>query len=255
MPNLILNPDDITIIASLLSIGFFGGFSHCVTMCGPFVITQVSQKLSSCKIEDYYGIKKLSKIALLPYHLGRITTYGFIGFFCAFLRTNLDHQIGFDLFSATLILLALFYFIHLFVKNNYLKFSNIKNFFSKIKFPKIKFISTSNFFGIILKKFSNKISFLLNNSSGFNGYILGIVLGFLPCGMLYGAFALAGNLSNYFLAFLGMIIFGVATFFALFTVGFFAKLSFKLPEFKIIANIVIIINILMLFKMFLKKFS
>ena len=55
------------------------------------------------------------------------------------------------------------------------------------------------------------------------------------------------------LAFFGMFSFGIATFFALFFVGFFAKLTFKLPEFKIIANIVIIINITMLFKMFLQK--
>jgi len=261
--------EDLIILLSLASMGFFGGFSHCLTMCGPFVITQVSQQLSTSSIQDYYGLKKITKIALLPYHLGRITTYAVIGLVGAWLRTNLDHQIGFELFSAILILLACLYFINLFLTTNIQNFKKIGNFLAKqnrkkstLLKPTFRFHNLLNFstpklikkyYQSISKKINHKINFLLNNSKGINGYILGIILGFLPCGMLYGAFALASNLSHYLLAFLGMIIFGFATFWALFAVGLFAKLSFKLPEFKIIANIVIIINILMLFKMFLKK--
>jgi sulfite exporter TauE/SafE len=242
-----MNSADIIILISLISMGFFGGFSHCLGMCGPFVLTQVSNNLSRTKIADFQGFKKLSKIALIPYHLGRITTYSIIGFVCALLRINLDKNFGIEILSALLMLVACGVFVGFFITQNSLKIHKIFQFFPKKSFKKF------NLFSPLLKILTKKINFLLINSSGLKGYLLGLILGFIPCGMLYGAFALASSLSNPFLAFFGMILFGIATFFALFFVGFFAKLSFKLPEFKIIANIVIIINIVMLFKMFFRK--
>lgn len=242
-----MNSADIIILISLISMGFFGGFSHCMGMCGPFVLTQVSNNLSRTKINDFQGLKKLAKIALIPYHLGRITTYSLIGFLCAGLRINLDKNFGIEILSALLMLVACGVFINFFITQNSLKIHKIFHFFPK------KLLKKFNFFSPLLKILTKKINFLLIDSSGIKGYLLGLILGFIPCGMLYGAFALASSLSNPFLAFFGMFLFGIATFFALFFVGFFAKLTFKLPEFKIIANIVIIINIIMLFKMFLKK--
>ncbi len=242
-----MNSADIIIFISLLSMGFFGGFTHCLGMCGPFVLTQVSNNLSHTKINDYQGLKKLSKIALIPYHLGRITTYSLIGFICALLRINLDKNFGIEILSALLMLVACGVFVGFFITQNSLKIHKIFQFLPKKSFKKF------NLFTPLFKILTNKINFLLINSNGLKGYLLGLILGFIPCGMLYGAFALASSLSNPFLAFFAMISFGIATFFALFFVGFFAKLTFKLPEFKIIANIVIIINIVMLFKMFLHK--
>lgn len=242
-----MNSADIIVLISLISMGFFGGFSHCMGMCGPFVLTQVSNNLSRTKIDDFHGLKKLSKIALIPYHLGRITTYSLIGFLCSLLRINLDKNFTIEIFSALLMLVACGVFVSFFITQNSLKIQKIFQFFPNKSFKKL------NFFSPLFKILSKKINFLLINSSGLKGYLLGLILGFIPCGMLYGAFALASSLSNPFLAFFGMFLFGIATFFALFFVGFFAKLTFKLPEFKIIANIVIIINIVMLFKMFLNK--
>ena len=246
-----MNSADIIIIISLISMGFFGGFSHCLGMCGPFVLTQVSNNLSRTKIADFQGFKKLSKIALIPYHLGRITTYSLIGLVCALLRINLDKNFTIEILSALLMLVACGVFVGFFITQNSLKIHKI--FRINLNFLPKNLLKKLNFFSPLLKILSKKINFLLINSSGLKGYLLGLILGFIPCGMLYGAFALASSLSNPFLAFFGMILFGIATFFALFFVGFFAKLSFKLPEFKIIANIIIIINIVVLFRMFLHK--
>jgi sulfite exporter TauE/SafE len=246
-----MNSADIIILISLITMGFFGGFSHCVGMCGPFVLTQVSNNLSHTPLNDFQGLKKLSKIALFPYHLGRITTYSLIGFICALLRINLDKNFSIEILSALLMLVACGVFVSFFITQNSLKIHKI--FQINLKFLPRNFLKKLNFLSPFFKIFTKKINFLLINSTGLKGYLLGLILGFIPCGMLYGAFALASSLSNPFLAFLGMFLFGTTTFFALFFVGFFAKLTFKLPEFKIIANIVIIINIVMLFKMFLKK--
>jgi len=246
-----MNYADIIILISLISMGFFGGFSHCMGMCGPFVLTQVSNNLIRTKIDDFHGLKKLSKIALIPYHLGRITTYSIIGFLCSLLRINLDKNFTIEIFSALLMLVACGFFINFFITQNSIKIHKI--FRINLNFLPKKLFKKLNFFSPLIKILTKKINFLLTNSSGFNGYLLGLILGFIPCGMLYGAFALACTLSYPFLAFIGMFSFGIATFFALFFVGFFAKLMFKLPEFKIIANIVIVINIVLLFKMFLNK--
>jgi sulfite exporter TauE/SafE len=247
-----MDSSDSLILFSLISMGFFGGFSHCIAMCGPLVVSQVTYQLAKTPLAEFKGFGKFKKIAIPYYHLGRITTYSFLGFLVATLRIKLDNNLGFKFFSAILLLIAIAFFIKLFISQNQ-KFFNFK--FS------IKTKLNHNFFAIkILQKslrnlvnfLTKNLDFLLKNSAGLHGYFLGIILGFIPCGMLYGAISIAGSFSSPNLAFLGMMAFGSTTFIALFLVGFFTKFSTKLPEFKVIANIVIIINIIMLIKMFIK---
>ncbi|MFM7557469.1 MAG: sulfite exporter TauE/SafE family protein, partial [Alphaproteobacteria bacterium] len=113
-----MTSSDLNLIFSLISIGFFGGFTHCTTMCGPFVITQVSSNLSKISLKNYNGFAKISGVALLPYHLGRLTTYGIIGFFTNILSNSMDNFIGFKLFSSLMLFLAILFFINLFIKQN-----------------------------------------------------------------------------------------------------------------------------------------
>jgi len=252
-----MESSDFLILLSLLSMGFFGGFTHCISMCGPLVVSQISHNLASTKIEDFHGFTKFKNFALISYHLGRITTYSFLGFITFFLRTKLDENNNFKFISAFLIFIAIMFFVLMFIKQNQnltifkkIKFYRFNHFKKNVIF-KIFYKIISNFIGF----FSKKLDFLFKNSRGFYGYFLGVILGFIPCGMLYGAIAMAGSFSSPFLSIIGMIIFGSTTFIALFFVGIFTKFTIKLPEFKIIANIVIIINIMMLIKMFTKFFN
>ncbi len=233
--------------------GFFGGFYHCSSMCGPLVVSQVHNSLSKIPVNNYSNFKKISIIALLPYHLGRITTYCLTAVFICFLRINFDKALGFNNYLASfLIFIAIILFIKIFFSFNNIKITKIfisksfnLNFFTK--YPKKIF---NNFFKIILKK----TEFLMNNSAGFKGYLLGLILGFLPCGMLFQAYSVVANFSNIYLAFIGMFLFGILTIPALFIVGYFGRSLIKLPEFKIIANIVIIFNIYNLTNIFIKNF-
>jgi len=132
-----------TILFSLISLGFFGGFSHCAGMCGPFVLSQVSSRLQKTSIEQFSRIKSF---ALIPYHVGRIFTYSFIGFFCSLITKNLKEIENFNFISGLLILLA----AALFAKNLLSK---------KISsFKKIK--PLSNFLQLKLKKLTNLFDFL-----------------------------------------------------------------------------------------------
>lgn len=224
---------NLTLILSLISLGFFGGFTHCAGMCGPFVITQISQNLQTISLRDFSTFAKLKNYALIPYHLGRITTYSVIGFFCALLSKNLDNFFAFRIFSAALLFLAAVFFLGLLLERNLLRF-------------KLRFLeSAASFF---LKKFS----IFFQNPRGIKGYFLGLVLGFIPCGLLYGAFLIAATISNPFLAAFGMFLFGLSTFPSLFFTAMGGHFLLKFPAFQIISKSIISLNVILLFLMGLK---
>jgi sulfite exporter TauE/SafE len=58
---------------ALALVGLIGGALHCAPMCGPFVLAQ------SVGTRKGGPGARLSEVALLPYHLGRLTTYAALG--------------------------------------------------------------------------------------------------------------------------------------------------------------------------------
>jgi sulfite exporter TauE/SafE len=232
--------NNFAILTSLISLGFFGGFTHCAGMCGPFVFTQVSNRLQKTSLTNFSNFKKLQNLALLPYQAGRITTYSVIGFCSSLLTTNVSNLSNFRFFSAALLFAASLFFLNIFFEKKILRFK-----------PKLlkKFPSFFRF------KFQFRTQFLNSlflEPRGFKGYCLGVILGFIPCGLLYGAFLIAATIPNPFLAAFGMFLFGVGTFPALFLTASGGYFLTKLPEFKLIAKFIILINAIMLFLMALK---
>ncbi len=288
-----LQNSDLAIIFSLLNLGFFGGFSHCTAMCGPLVLSQVSYRLENTELKEFYGLKKLARLSLVSYHLGRITTYSLIGWTCFLLRKNLDDFLGFRLLAISFLLISCLIFtknfwtqnkiwlkkylgnalkklilipsfLISFCKKNRKKFPS-KNPVNKIFGLKIRskirqkiffgiFFGSKTKFRIFYDRFFAYFSYsiikkLSKNDSWINGYFLGIILGFIPCGMLYGAFLLACSASNAFFAISGMVLFGLATFPALFCVSLFGRSLNLLPEFRFIAAFVQILTIFFLLKL------
>ncbi len=146
---------EITIIISLFTFGLLGGFSHCVGMCGPFVLTQVGNRLSNISISDTTTFKKLSGIALLPYHLGRITTYCFIALVSAILSNNLKNIVAFKQLAGFLLIIGA-----LIIFNSTI---------AKIKLP-FKITPNSTNKTPLLTK--NLINSLFLNPTGFKNYTL-----------------------------------------------------------------------------------
>lgn len=219
--------DNFTLIFSLISLGFFGGFSHCIGMCSPFVLTQVSRRLEKMPLEKFTILQRLKTFALIPYHLGRITTYSFIGFLSSLLASTMEDFLPFRLLSITLLALAILVFISLFFERKLLPF-------------KFFFIESATSF------FSKKLTPLFVAGSFFKTYLLGLILGFLPCGLLYAAFLIAGAIDNPILAALGMLCFGAATFPALFIGAAGGGFLIKFSGFKFVTKLVIIANIITL---------
>ena len=237
---------DFLLIYPLLFLGITQSFSHCLAMCGPIVAT-LTHNTTSHNTYPEMSLQKIKSYALLPYHFGRITTYTLTAFLLALVRKKIDNYFSLQILQHFFLSLALLFFVYLFCQNcSKKKFSK---YFTKIHhfFTKIFIYQTINKFW---QKFFSKISKkMLNNPLGWQGYFLGLILGFIPCGLLYIAYSLASSFDSPLLAMLGMLIFGLSTIPALLFSSALVNYWQKLPEFKIIANIIIMFNILAILKL------
>ena len=238
--------NDLILFYPLLFLGLTQSFSHCLAMCGPIVATLTHHATYQNNIAEI-SLKKIKSYALLPYHFGRITTYTLTAGLLSYFRKTIDNYFSLQILQHFFLSLALLFFIYLFFQNC-----------SKTKFDKyllkINFFFTKNrFFAKInwlwqkfFTKFSKK---LINNPIGWQGYLLGLILGFIPCGLLYVAYSLTSSFNSPLLAMLGMLIFGLSTIPALLFSSALVNYWQKLPEFKIIANIIIMFNIIVILKL------
>ncbi len=233
-----MNYDEITIILSLFTFGLLGGFSHCTGMCGPFVLTQVGNRLGQISINDATTFKKLSGIALLPYHFGRITTYCFIAILSALLTHNLKNITAFKQVAGILLIIGALIFFN----------STIAKIKLPFKIPKRISFKSANKTPLISLKIRNLINSLFLNPTGLKNYFLGILLGFIPCGLVYGAIVTSMALDSLWLVTLAMLAFGIGTIPALFITAcggyyFFSGIQKYL---KTLTKIILLINIITL---------
>lgn len=163
-------------ISSLFLAGLAGGFTHCTAMCGPFVMAQIRPSDPSAPF-----LQKLKGAALIPYHLGRTTTYvGLAVLFSIFLnaiiqpsqiRTILNFII---LFTAALV----------FLSNAIPALGAVFPFLTRMSLP------------LPVKAIQRFSAPLLRSPSITQQYLLGTLLGFMPCGMVLAALIAAGSLSH-----------------------------------------------------------
>ena len=64
---------------ALFLAGLVGSLTHCAGMCGPFVLTQVGAGLETVPAAKMTEWTRLRGALLIPYHLGRFTTYVLLG--------------------------------------------------------------------------------------------------------------------------------------------------------------------------------
>ena len=142
---------------------------HCAGMCGPFVLAQVGVRLGDRPVATHVGLARLQAGLLLPYHLGRATTYMILGAVLGTLGGTLAGWSGLHWISAAaLSLVALFFVAQAFGWR----------------------VGNSGGGAI-----ADRIAGLAARLQG-NGYPLGLLLGLLPCGMLYSALAVAAGTGN-----------------------------------------------------------
>ena len=186
-------------IFSIITIAFLGSFGHCIGMCGGIIIAY-----SSTKIEDDWSKPKQATAHIL-YSAGRVFTYTILGALFGFLGGVAMFN---NLANGSLLILAGIFMILAGLSLS-----------GKIKFLTLLEHSFSN-----TSWYTKLFRKLLQTKSLFSFFVLGMLNGLLPCGLVYFfAVAAASTASPIYGAFV-MFIFGVSTIPALFSLGFFVGL-------------------------------
>ncbi|MFZ1749741.1 MAG: sulfite exporter TauE/SafE family protein [Saprospiraceae bacterium] len=164
------------------TLGFFGSL-HCIGMCGPLAIAVLSVK----------GDKGLSSVLpSINYNLGRTAGYVALGVLFGIVGSLVSLSGSQKAVSISIGIIMILFFL----------FSiNPDQLISKA--PRFKM-----WYNII----SNKLFSLLQRSKKVPSFYLGIVNGFLPCGLVYIALAGAISLSNVWGSMGFMLFFGLGTF-------------------------------------------
>lgn len=190
------------LIVALFLTGFLGSVSHCVGMCGPFVMAQVSCRLEDISATDMREWHRLRGGLLLPYHLGRITTYTFLGALAGGVFGAMPQGKTTEYIAAILLGLAALGFLGYALPRFglHLPFSLAEN---------------SPLVGTVERLAKP----LFARPTGWRGYGLGIILGFIPCGLVYAALAAAAASGDTWGGLFAMAAFGLGTTPALASLG------------------------------------
>ncbi len=191
------------LLTSLFVAGLFGSISHCIGMCGPFVLGQVVARLEATPAARLYEFRRLTGAALAPYHLGRMTTYGLLGAGAGAAAGSIGDLAGLRWLSAGLLALAALLFVGYAIP--------------KLGLP--GFGAGSTVESLWSRTIGRRIRPLFGAPIGWRGYLLGVSLGFLPCGLLYGAIAAAASSGSAVAGGMMMVAFALGTIPALIGVG------------------------------------
>lgn len=151
------------------------GSGHCIGMCGPFVMGYTQSKNNHWSAHFLYG-------------LGRSSTYGMLGLLVSLFGQFLQALIG---FRALLLILAGILMV-------YLALAELKLF--KVALPSVQHWPS----------YQRVVERLFNQTRWYRTYPLGVVLGFIPCGLTAIGLSFALTQSPV-IAMVGMFLFGLGT--------------------------------------------
>ncbi len=186
--------------SALFLTALVGGFAHCSTMCSPFVLAQLPVGADSPATR----LARLSSGALLPYHLGRLTTYTLLGALAGGFGGVIVRMTGLSTLLAGLLLFAACLFLAQAIGR---------------LLPKLAGATSGRLGQRVAGALATIVGPLLRQPRGRSGYVLGVVLGFLPCGFLYAALAAASGAGSALAGGAAMAAFALGTIPSLLAVG------------------------------------
>ena len=197
--------DQGNLLVSLFMTGLVGGVAHCSAMCGPFVLSQVGARLEGIPASRMHEWHRVAGAALVPYQLGRLTTYTLLGAVGALAAGSLGTMAELRWISAALLAVAAVFFLGYAV-------------------PRLRALlpgqsNATGQEGWLSRRVGRLARPLFAAPVGWRGYALGLVLGFIPCGLLYGALAAAASTGDPVAGAFGMGVFALGTMPTLFAVG------------------------------------
>jgi sulfite exporter TauE/SafE len=182
-------------MAALFFAGLAGSATHCLGMCGPFVLAQVGCRMKALCLSEMSEGRRLMGSLLFPYHLGRFITYSALGAAAAGLSGTVLKVLP-GLSVALLILAAAI-----------LAGQALPNLWRGMKGK-----GKESWLAPLAKP-------LFADPTGWRGLALGGLLGFLPCGLLYGALSASAATGSAISGGLAMACFALGTIPGLLAVG------------------------------------
>lgn len=206
-------------LISIATIAFLGAFGHCIGMCGGIVIAY-----SSRKIEDNWSTFSQT-LAHLSYSFGRITTYVMLGVIFGAIGGVVQFN-GYTTAGVTIIagIFMILAGLSLIGKIRFL--TNLEHSFSSSKI------------------YRDIFRHLLKSKSLYSFYILGLINGLLPCGLVYFFAVTAASTGTPFWGGVVMLIFGISTIPAMLGLGLFTQILNRGSLRKLMMNLASIIVIL-----------
>jgi sulfite exporter TauE/SafE len=201
------------VIAALFAAGLVGGVSHCAGMCGPFVLSQVGARLEAVPAARMGEFHRVTGAALIGYHLGRATTYVALGVAAAFAVGGLAALAGLRWLSAALLAAAALFFAGYAMQR-------LAPALARRLAPARG--SADGWWSVAVAGAARP---LFARPVGWRGYVLGVALGFIPCGLLYGAIAAAAAAGDPVSGAVGMAAFALGTVPSLVAVGLIGGLA------------------------------
>lgn len=162
------------LLTTLFIAGLAGGATHCAGMCGPFVLAQAAAKGGRIRPGPGGELRRAAGALLIPYHLGRATTYVALGAVAAGLAGTAGAMTSMKSLAPILLFLAAIAFLV---------------YGAKLAGFTLGALGGGGRLGFVVANLARP---LFARPWGMSGYALGVALGFLPCGLLYAAVAAAG---------------------------------------------------------------
>ena len=190
------------LLLSMFLAGLVGSASHCAPMCGPFVLAQTGETMARLAVGSG-ELRRLSGAALLPYHAGRAITYILLAVLLSLPLQLMARLPELRWIPAIALLLGALLFLMLGVRG-------------------LRGSLESGLLGGagIGAKLGHLARPLFAKPWGWRGVGLGMVLGFLPCGLLYAAIGAAAATSDPVAAAMSMAVFTLGTFPVLWLIGY-----------------------------------
>jgi len=197
------------------------GSLHCIGMCGPIAI--------ALPLGNKSPFRRI--LGSINYNLGRILTYGLIGAIFGLLGQGIELA-GLQQWASILLGIAMI-----------LSVIAPAIFRGKIKFEQI----FSRYAGKLISQFRK----LFTISSLPSLFLIGLLNGLLPCGLVYIAIAGAINTNDLFYGIIYMIIFGLGTIPIMFIIPLIGNLignAFRKKYGKIVSAFIVILGIIFILR-------
>ncbi len=206
-----------SLVLAMFLAGLVGSLTHCAGMCGPLVAAQSLERAARRGPAEGAAWRRLAGGALVPYQLGRTTTYMGLGALASLPVTAGDRLFSASWLPPLLLWIAAGFFLWQGLK----KLEAIPAGLAAV----LSQPATSGPTGQLLAPFRRAVGSLMQQPTKFHGYALGVLLGFLPCGLLYGAIVAAAATGDPVAAAFAMLAFAAGTFPLSWAIGYGSRLA------------------------------